>query len=203
MTKIKDKFLYRDEADKLSVCSAIDSLQLSGTSKWIEEYEKKLASFFKCKYAVAVSSGTSAIHCALYASNVKEGDEVIVPATAPMMTALPILELKANPIFVDTNLNNFGYDIQDLRKKVTDRTKAIICVPMWGYPFEYDEIKEISKEKNIVLIEDAAQAHGSIINNKFVGTCSDIGCFSTHDKKLLSTGEGGFILTDIKEYHEK
>lgn len=203
MRKIMDKFLFRDEADKLSICNAIDSLQLSGTSKWIKDYEEKLASFFKCKYAVAISSGTSAIHCALYASNVKEGDEVIVPPTAPMMTALPILELKANPIFVDTNLNNFGYDIEDLRKKITSKTKAIICVPMWGYPFEYDEIKEICKSNKIALIEDAAQAHGSEINNQYVGTISDIGCFSTHDKKLLSTGEGGFILTNIKEYYEK
>lgn len=200
---IKDKFLIKNDGDKKSIIRAIDNLKLSGTSDIVKEYETKLATFFESKYAIAVSSGTAAIHSALFALNVKNGDEVIVPPTAPIMSASPILLQSAKPIFVDTNKNNFGFDTNSLKRNITNKTKAIICVPMWGYPFDYKELIEVCKDFQVPLIEDAAQAHNSTYNNKKVGTLGDIGCFSTHDRKILATGEGGFILTDNYEVYEQ
>jgi len=200
---IQDKFLYRTSQDKAMVCEAIDNQQLSGTSQYIRLYEDKLSEYFNSLYCVAVSSGTAALHCALIASGVKRGDEVIIPPTAPMMTAFPILLIGAVPVFVDTNKCNFGFDENDLLKKINPKTKAVICVPMWGYPFKCNNLKEICKRKDIVLIEDAAQAHGAKVERNFVGTIGDIGCFSTHDRKLLSTGEGGFVLTNNDEYYQR
>ncbi|SCZ09462.1 DegT/DnrJ/EryC1/StrS family aminotransferase [Alkaliphilus peptidifermentans] len=200
--KINDKFLYRNKDDDFALKKALDNLQLSGTSSIIEEYEEKLRDFFGSKYAVAVSSGTSAIHCALYALGIREGDEVLIPPTAPIMTAIPVLQQKAIPIFVDTNKDNFGFDIQALKKSITKKAKAIICVPMWGYPFDYDELLDVCESYNISLIEDTAQAHCTTYNNKNLGTIGNIGCFSTHDRKILPTGEGGFILTNDKNQYE-
>jgi len=200
---IEDKFLIKNDDDKKSIIRAIDSLKLSGTSDIVTEYETKLAAFFGSKYAIAVSSGTAAIHSALFVLNVKNGDEVIVPPTAPIMSALPILLQSAKPIFVDTNKNNFGFDINSLKRNITNKTKAIICVPIWGYPFDYKELIEICNDYQVPLIEDAAQAHNSTYNNKKLGTFGNIGCFSTHDRKILATGEGGFILTDNYEVYEK
>lgn len=201
--KINDKYLKRTKLDEEMLLSAIKNLQLSGTSDIIDSYEKKLANYWESKYAVAVSSGTAAIHVALEVLGVKKGDEVILPPTAPIMTGIPILQIGAVPIFVDTNEDDFGFCITDLRKKITDKTKAIICVPMWGYAFNYDELINISTEFDIPLIEDGAQAHGSKFRSKKIGTIGTIGCFSTHDRKLLSTGEGGFILTDNKALYDK
>lgn len=201
--RINDKYLFRTVQDNTMVCKAINDLQLSGTSKYIGLYEEKLAAFFKSVHCVAVSSGTAALHCALYAAGVERGDEVLVPPTAPLMTALPIILIGANPVFVDTNEFDFGFDENDLRNKISPRTKAAICVPMWGYPFKYDTLKEICKNNDIVLIEDAAQAHGAKVDGEYVGTIGDIGCFSTHDRKLLSTGEGGFILTKNIEFFRR
>ena len=201
--KIDDKFLIKNDDDKESLDRAIDSLKLSGTSEIVEEYEKKLATFFGSKHAIAVSSGTAAIHSALCALGVKNGDEVIVPSTTVMMTVIPVLQQSAIPVFADTNRDNFGFDIDSLKRCITDKTKAIICVPMWGYPFDYKELKEVSEDNQIPIVEDAAQAHNSTYDGKKVGTIGDVGCFSTHDKKILSTGEGGYVLTDNEELYEK
>lgn len=201
---INDKYLIEKcDNDISAIHNALMLKQLSGTSSIDDEYEKKLAEFFKSSYAVAVSSGTTALHCALVAANVSEGDEVIIPPTAPIMTAMPILLMKAHIIFGDTNKDNFGFNLDDVLTKITSRTKAIITVPMWGYPIDTKALNKLCKEKGIVHIEDAAQAHGAMVDMDFTGTISDMGCFSTHDRKILPTGEGGFILTNNIEYYEK
>jgi dTDP-4-amino-4,6-dideoxygalactose transaminase len=177
-------------------------MQLSGTSDVVENYEKKLSLFFGSRYAVALSSGSAALHTALYLSGVVEDTEVLVPATAPIPSILPILTSNARPVFVDTEPIGFSIDPTDLRKKITSKTKALLSVPLWGYPVSYDEIYGTLIENNIMLIEDAAQAHATIIKNRFAGTCGKIGCFSTHDRKILATGEGGFILTDDESIYK-
>jgi perosamine synthetase len=201
---INDKYLLENFTNDLKQLEvALNNKQLSGTSETVSQYENALADFFHTKYAIAVSNGTAAIHCALTAIGVEPEDEVIVPSTAPLMTALPVLLMNANIVFCDTNNNNFCYDTADLKKCITKKTKAVITVPMWGYPYELDEMKEICINNNVALIEDAAQAHGGLVNGKYIGTNGDLGCFSTHDRKILSTGEGGFILTNSKEYYDK
>jgi dTDP-4-amino-4,6-dideoxygalactose transaminase len=194
-------FLDVSEADMKSINDVLSLGQLSGKSMIDNEYEIKLANYFNSSYAISISSGSAALHCALYAAGIRVGDDVIMPATAPIMSAMPVLLMKANIIFADTNANNFGFDVADVEAKITSRTKALITVPMWGYPFEMQELCELCKANNISIIEDAAQSHGTKINDLFMGTIGRMGCFSTHDRKILPTGEGGFILTDDPECH--
>jgi perosamine synthetase len=190
----------RDQEDLEAISSVLFSNDdLSGNSNFIKKYEQKLSEYFKVKHAIAVSSGTAAIHCGLAALNINRDDEVIVPVTAAVMSAIPIIALHAKPVFVDCQQQSFGICHDSLLKKITTKTKAILSVPMWGYPSYDKEIDRISKEYNIPIIEDAAQAIGTINNGKFEGTNSLIGCFSTHELKLISTGEGGFILTNHQD----
>ncbi len=200
---ISDKYLFFQDNDFKNIKKALLEKKLSGTSNIISEYEACLAEFFKSKYAVATSSGTSAIQTALFAVGVKSGDEVIVPPTCPSMTILPILQIGAKPVFCDTYENNFGLNIKDLRNKISSKTKAVIEVPMWGYPTNVAELGKLLKTKNTPFILDLAQAHGTRLNGKYLSYYSDLSCFSTHDRKILATGEGGFILTDNPFYKNK
>ena len=126
-----------------------------------------------------------------------------MPAIAPLPTALPILTSGATPVIVDVLPGTLAIDPDDLRRAITSRTKAVITVPLWGYPVDNSAAENILAESGIPLIEDAAQAHGSRLDGRFVGTRGVIGCFSTHDRKLLSTGEGGFILTSDPSLYER
>ncbi len=112
------------------------------------------------------------------------------------MSGLPIIALGATPVFVDCQKNCFKICLENLQTKITKKTKAIISVPMWGYPAFSEELNNVAKKNNLPIIEDAAQAIGTWNNNKYEGTKGTIGCFSTHEIKMISTGEGGFVLTD-------
>ncbi|MFP4515116.1 MAG: aminotransferase class V-fold PLP-dependent enzyme [Parcubacteria group bacterium] len=201
--KISDKYTFYDKKDIEIVTEIIKSKKLSGTSNFVLEYEQKLASFFESKHAVAVSSGTAAIQVALYALGVKAGDEVIISSACPLMSVVPIMELKVKPVFCDTNENDFGLNLNDLKKLISPKVKAVIEVPMWGYPTNVIDLNKYLKRNNIPLLLDLAQAHGTQINNKHLSNYGDISCFSTHDRKILATGEGGFCLTDKKNLYNK
>lgn len=192
-------------ADELKqIEEAFNSKQLSGMSSIILKYEKKLADYFKCKHALAITNGTMAIEVSLRAAGVEVGDDVITTPLGPVMTPLPILAIGANPIFVDCESpNSFNISIEDLKSKITSKTKAVITVPMWGYPNNISEIKKFCENNKLVLIEDASHCHGTTLNGKFQGTFGDIGIFSTQERKLIGTGEGGFILTNDTNLAEK
>lgn len=170
---------------------------LAGDSIYVSEYESALQKYFGVAHAIAVSSGTAALHCAL-AVTIKPGDEVIVPVIGVPMTVTPIIALGGVPVFVDSGSiekGDFVPDIRDIESKLTSRTKAIITISMWGYPAINSELRAFASEKGLLLIEDTAQGAGAIgYCNKHEGTVGDIGCFSSHEFKLISTGEGGFIL---------
>lgn len=171
--------------------------------KYIPIFEEKISDFFATKYAIAVSSGTAALHVALAALNIEEGDEVLVPANAVIMSIIPVLYQRAIPIFVDCKEDSIDFDYDDLEKKISRKTKAIIPVYLWGCSYNMDKLLDFSKKHNIYIIEDACQAHGSKWNNKYLGTYGEIGCFSMKNGKLLATGEGGFILTNNEEIAER
>ncbi|MDX7931148.1 DegT/DnrJ/EryC1/StrS aminotransferase family protein [Acinetobacter baumannii] len=174
--------------------------KLSGTSSFIDSYEEKLSHWFNVNNAVALSSGSSAILMALYALGINENDNVIVSALAPIPTLLPILQLGAKIIFVDTKKDSFEFDIADLSYAFEKFSpKCMISVPVWGYPVLTQLVIDLAKDNNVEIIEDSAHAHGTIENGRFSGTIGSIGCFSTHENKILSTGEGGFILTENNE----
>lgn len=170
---------------------------------WVKKFENELKLKFDSKYAVACSSGTAAIHCALLALGIKAGDEVIVPNLTVIMTIMPLLYIGAVPVFVDCDKDNIDFDYNDLETKITDKTKAIIPVYMWGLPYNITKLNNIAKKYKLRIIEDACQAQGSRYKDKYLGTFGDMGCFSLKDGKLVSAGEGGYILTNNKKYYTK
>jgi len=162
----------------------------------VRKFEKKLAKKIGVKYAVAVNSGTSALQIALRCLYIGEGDEVIVPNMTFMATASAVKIVGAEPVLVDIVQDGLSIDPDEIRKKITDKTKAIIPVHLAGVPALMDKINEIAMEYNLHVIEDACQALGSKYMGQSVGTISDIGCFSFYPSKLITTGEGGMLVTN-------
>jgi perosamine synthetase len=170
---------------------------------FIGSYENYLKSYFGIKYCLAVSSGTASLIVALKALDAGSKDEIIAPPTAPLCTAYPILSTGATLRFCDIRPYNLGLDLIMLSSLINKRTKAILEVPMWGYPTPVDELKDFARKKNIPLIFDLAHCVGTNFKNRPLSDYCDIACFSTQKNKIFSTGEGGFLLTDNEEYYQK
>lgn len=164
------------------------------------EFEDKFAKFTHSKYAIAVSNCTSALHLALLAGDIKAGDEVIVPSYTFIASVNVILHCGATPVFVDVDQDTSNIDCEDVKRKLTKKTKAIIAVDQVGLPCDIDAIKKIAQKFNLFFIEDAACALGSRYKNKPIGGLADITCFSFHPRKVISTGEGGMLTTNSKKY---
>ncbi len=191
---------------KKSIDYVLDCLRtewISSSGSYLETFEKKWAKYCNKKYAVSVTSGTAALIVALKALNLKPGDEVIMPSFTIISCALAILEAGAKPILADCELDTWCIKTDEIKKKITSRTKAILIVHMFGHPANIDEIKEIVKNKKIDIIEDAAESHGSKFKNKIVGSFGKISCFSFYVNKLITTGEGGMVLTNDKGLYNK
>lgn len=169
----------------------------------VEEFEDKFAAYIGTDYAIATNSGTSALHTALAAQGIKEGDEVITTAFSFFATASCVLMQNATPVFVDIDPKTYNIDPALIEAKISDRTKAIIPVHLYGQPCEMREIMDIAKANNLAVIEDAAQAHGAEYKAKKVGAIGDIGVFSFYSTKNIITGEGGMITTDDEEIAER
>lgn len=171
--------------------------------KHVQIFEKSAASFVKSKYAIAVNSGTAALQAALYALNVKKGDEVLVPSFTFVATANAVISTGAKPVFVDILKENYTIDPDDLSKKITKHTRAIIPVHLYGNVAHVEQLSEISKKHNIPIIEDSAQSLGSTYKGKHTGTFFEMGCYSMYPAKVMTAGEGGFIVTNNKKLRDK
>lgn len=171
--------------------------------KHVQAFEKSAASFVKSKYAIAVNSGTAALQASLYALDIKKGDEVLVPSFTFVATANAIVSTGAKPIFVDILKDNYTIDPNDLQKKITKKTRAIIPVHLYGNVAYVDRLSEISKKHNIPIIEDSAQSLGSTYKGKHTGTFFEMGCYSMYPAKVMTSGEGGFIVTNNKKLRDK
>jgi 8-amino-3,8-dideoxy-alpha-D-manno-octulosonate transaminase len=171
------------------------------TKYLVRDFENQLSQYFRSKHALAVSSGTAAIKIALRVLGVKKNDEVITQSFNFIATIEAILDIGAKPIIcsVDDNLN---IDLNDLKKKINKKTKAIIPVHMLGHPTNINKIRKLIKEKNIKIVEDVCEAVGAKYRNKYLGTLGDIGIFSFDYGKTITTGEGGAILTNNKKLYE-
>lgn len=194
-----DRKVEREEI--LSVKRVMENKRLtfmSGTE--IEEFEKVFAEYMGSQFAIAVSSGTAALHTALAAAGVGAGDEVLVAPYSFVATATAVLHQNAIPVFVDIDPVTFCMDPDDLAKKITKRTKAIIPVHLFGHPAELDPIIKIAERQELEVIEDACQAHGAEYKGKKVGTLGKAGCFSLFETKNMMTGEGGMIITNDEEF---
>ena len=171
--------------------------------KYVKEFENSLHDYLNVKNVVVVSSGTAALHLALLSLEIKEGDEVIVPAFTFPATANVVELVGAESVFVDINLSDYSIDTTKILEKITSKTKAIIPVHEFGQAAKMDDIINITQKYNLKIIEDAACALGAEFNNKKVGTFGDLGCFSFHPRKAITTGEGGVIVTNNDKLAEK
>jgi dTDP-4-amino-4,6-dideoxygalactose transaminase len=162
----------------------------------VREFEEKWSSFTGAKHSIAVTSCTSALHLSLTALGIKPGDEVIVPAFTWISTANVVEHLGGKVIFCDIDINTFNLDIEELQKKISNRTRAIIPVHLFGLAADISKICAIARSHNIWVVEDAACGFGSRYSGQHVGTFGDAGCFSFHPRKAITTGEGGMITTN-------
>lgn len=165
----------------------------------VSEFEEKFAQWIGTKYGISTSSGTTALHTALLACGIGEGDEVITVGFTFAATSNSVLYTGARPVFVDIDEDTFTMDPSKIEDAITDKTKAILVVQLYGQSADMDPILDIAHKHNLLVIEDAAQAHGAEYKGRKVGTLGDVACFSFYPTKNMTTGEGGMITTDNEE----
>lgn len=185
------------------VTECITTNWISSQGKFVNRFEEEFAEYIGTKYAVATSNGTTALHLALETLGIKAGDEVIVPSLTFIATANCVSYTGAKPVFVDCELDTWNMDPKKIEDKVTNRTKAIIPVHLYGQPAKMDEIMSISKKHKLYVIEDAAEAHGAEYKGRRVGSIAHIGIFSFFGNKIITTGEGGMLVTNDSEIYQK
>ena len=176
---------------------------ISSLGKYINEFEQKFAQYCGVNYGVGTTNGTTALHLALVSLGIGRGDEVIVPTFTMIAPVFAILYTGAKPVLVDCESETWNMDVTQIERKVTPNTRAIMPVHMYGHPCDMDPILEIAREYHLYVIEDAAEAHGAEYKRKKVGGIADIGCFSFYANKIITTGEGGMIVTNKEEVAEK
>ncbi|MCU4175077.1 DegT/DnrJ/EryC1/StrS family aminotransferase [Carboxylicivirga sp. N1Y90] len=185
------------------VNKAVTSGWVSSMGQYIDQFETEFATFCGVKHAISVSNGTVAIHLALAAMGIKEGDEVIIPDLTFIATASAVKLSGAKPVFVDIEDDTLGICPSAIRKAISPKTKAIMPVHLYGQPANMNAILDIAKEFNLKVIEDAAEAHGALIGEKKVGSIGHAGTFSFYGNKIITTGEGGMITTNDDELNER
>ncbi len=163
---------------------------------FIPEFEKIVANYLNIKGAVALQSGTAAIYMSLYELGIGLGDEVIVPALTFTATVNPVLCVGATPVIVDVDMKTWNIDPQKIKEAITEKTKAIIPVHLYGNPCHMKEIMDIAKENELYVIEDATESLGAKFNGKYTGVFGDFGCFSFNGNKLITTGGGGMVVSN-------
>jgi len=194
--------LIKPQINEKFLCKVVLELAKSGIltkGKYVNAFQDELQQYLKTDYALATTSATTALHLGLLVGNIKAGDEVLVSDYSFPASGNVVAQIGAKPVFVDINLVDFNMDVDDLKKKITKKSKAIMVVHAFGYPANMSEIMKIAKKHHLFVIEDAACAIGSKFQNKFLGTWGDVGCFSFHPRKVITTGEGGAIVTNNKK----
>lgn len=192
---------------KSEIAAAIDRVLSSQNfilGPELEDFEKEFAGYLGSKYCVGVNSGTDALILGLMSLGIGEGDEVITPTNSFIATTTAIIQVGAKPILVDCDPDTYQIDIIAVEKAITNKTKAILPVHLYGAPAEVDKLQLIAKKNNLFLVEDACQAHGATLNGKKLGTFGDLAAFSFYPGKNLGAyGDGGAIITDNKDIYEK
>jgi len=203
MYDFKKQYGYiKSEIDK-SIQNVLNDAAFSN-GKYVQCFEKDFSEYIGSNHCLAVNNGTSALHIALLALGITTNDEVLVPSFSFFATCESVSLTGAQPIFVDSEYDNFNLNLKDLESKITKKTKAIICVHLYGNPCDMDTLKTIATKHNLSVIEDAAQAHGAEYNNKKIGNFSDFACFSFYPTKNLGAyGEGGAVVTNSKTNYNK
>ncbi|MBU0660610.1 DegT/DnrJ/EryC1/StrS aminotransferase family protein [Patescibacteria group bacterium] len=194
---------YISSLEKKYVNAAVESGWVSSQGEYIIRFEEKLKEYLGASFVTSTSNGTSALHLALLALDIKAGDEVILPASSFIATLNAILYVGAIPVFVDIELDSWGINSKKIEEKITDKTKAILLVHLYGYAADVYAVKGIADKYGLYLIEDNAESLGATAQGKKLGTIGHIGTYSFFGNKIITTGEGGAISTNDAEIMKK
>jgi perosamine synthetase len=184
------------------VTEAVKTAWISSAGEYIKKFEESFAAYCGVKHGVSCSSGTAALHLAIEAMGIGKGDEVIIPTFTMIASANAVIYAGAKPVLVDSELETWNIDPTKIEEKITDKTKAIMVVHTYGHSVDMDRIKEIATKHNLPIIEDAAEAHGAEYKGRKIGSIGDIACFSFYGNKIITTGEGGMVVTNNDEWAE-
>ena len=201
MIPVCEPFIGDREMEYVTDC--IRTNWISSQGKYVKEFEERFAEYCGCKYGVSTTSGTTALHLAVASLGIGRGDEVIIPTFTMIATAFAVAYTGATPVLVDAEPETWNIDTAKVEERITEKTKAILPVHIYGHPCDMDLIMEVAKRHNLFVIEDAAEAHGAEYEGKKAGGIGDIGCFSFFANKMITTGEGGMVVTDDEKLSEK
>ena len=200
---LKRDYLRHEEEYLSAIREVCEASAFSG-GPFADRFEEEFAACMGVKHCAAVNNGTSALHLAMMALGIGEGDEVIVPSNTYIATAWGVSYTGATPVFADCTADTWEIDPEDVKRKITDKTKAVIGVHLYGQPFDVAALSAIAGEKGLFLVEDCAQAHGALFEGKKAGALADIGCFSFYPgKNLYAFGEGGAVTSNNGEWIRK
>ena len=185
------------------VNECIDSSWISSRGNFVNKFEDKFCDFLNVPYATSVSNGTVALHLAMLALDIKKGDEVIVPDLTYIASVNSIAYVGAKPILVDADIKTWNINTSLIEERITDKTKAIMAVHLYGNPCNLEKIKKLCDKYNLFLIEDTAEAFGSKYKDSYCGSYGDISTFSFFGNKTITTGEGGMVVSNNSDLHEK
>ncbi|MCP4179647.1 MAG: UDP-4-amino-4,6-dideoxy-N-acetyl-beta-L-altrosamine transaminase [bacterium] len=191
-----------DDDDIQAVIDVLNSDWLT-TGPKVDEFEEAISSYVNAQYTTVVSNGTAALHCAMFAAGIQEGDEVIVSPMTFVATCNAILYMKAKPVFVDIKEDTLLIDTDKIEEKITNKTKAILSIDYAGQPCDYDSIRNICNQYGLTHISDSCHAIGAEYKNEKIGSIADLTCFSFHPVKHITTGEGGAITTNNPKFNEQ
>lgn len=189
--------------EKKYVNECLDSTWISSKGRFVSEFERAFAEYTNIKYATTVSNGTVAIHLALVALGIGPGDEVIVPSLTYIASVNAITYTGATPVFVDSLESTWQMDPEDVGRKITPSTRAIMAVHLYGHPCDMDALSALAREHDLFLIEDCAEAFGSLYKGRHVGQFGDISTYSFFGNKTITTGEGGMVVTNDETLHDR
>jgi len=192
--------VFEPEIGEQEIELVVDALrkgEISGSfGEYLPRFEAEFAKFCGAKHGIAVTSGTTALELAVAAAGIGPGDEVLISACTNIATALAVYRNNAVSVPVDSEAETWNLDLDLVESLITPKTKAILPVHIYGHPVDMDRVNAIAKKHRLVVIEDAAEAHGAEVRGKRVGALSDMGCFSFYANKILTTGEGGMVVTN-------
>jgi perosamine synthetase len=201
MLPVNQPLLNGDEKKLLAQC--IESGWISSDGPFIKEFEEKFASYIGASYAVAVANGTAALEAAMYAIGICPGDEVIMPSFTIISCAVAVMRFGGKPVLIEIEPETWNIDVKQIEAKITSRTKAIMAVHMYGHPCDLDPILEIAGRHGLMVIEDASQVHGALYKGNKCGSIGHISTFSFYANKLITTGEGGMVMTSDKNLADR
>lgn len=192
------------QEEMMAVLDALRSNEISGSfGYYLERFEKEFAAYCGCRYGIATTSGTTALQLAVAAAGIGPNDEVLVSAFTNIASVLAIVHCGATPVVVDSEPETWNMNVNLLEETITPRTKAIIPVHIYGHPVDMDPVVAVARKHGLIVIEDAAEAHGAEYKGRKVGGIGDMGCFSFYANKIITTGEGGMIVTNNDMFAEK